>query len=494
MGSDMTGSIMEMDYDSLDREIKRSMRRSAGEVVRLGYMLRRMKEGELWAGHYPSMEEYLGKELHMEKTLASRFMAINRRFSVDGEYTDGGIPGQTDIEADFPEWLPEGYQAGGIPVEEGAAGMPCMAAGSGEETMAPQSLETGDMEGEQGEVAMSQQGPETEKNMKSAYGLGKSEYPEGSLTASLGCGNRHYCFSCAQDCGIRQEDRYCVLAPMGNPFSCEMMEILDRLREEDGERCQFVNSRLAPHTAGSGEASPCCRECREECKHRCRRAYSDKESQEAEAWEEPKARYTDPGEEVAMSQQGPDEEPDEDPGDGLRRIKHILSEESRKLDSYMEVSAVEDLPEKLLFRQKTIVAALAAMVCDLENAVPDAAQEEERSQPPMPILKNNDQRKDWLKDYKAWGLWYRDTYIGVDYYKYDFENGARLVAEVYAEHGEYTGDYEYCSLHLVGGPEPPKAGHGWGKWTRHDRYSRSPNSETELVEFLKYTQGKGISG
>lgn len=42
-------------------------------------------------------------------------------------------------------------------------------------------------------------------------------------------------------------------------------------------------------------------------------------------------------------------------------------------------------------------------------------------------------------------------------------------------------------MHLVGGPEPDRAG-GVPKWTYHARYDKFPNSETELCEFLKGLQ------
>ena len=41
-------------------------------------------------------------------------------------------------------------------------------------------------------------------------------------------------------------------------------------------------------------------------------------------------------------------------------------------------------------------------------------------------MKNNDQRKEWLRNHKSWGLWYTDSHTGARYYKYDFDNGARL--------------------------------------------------------------------
>lgn len=111
----------------------------------------------------------------------------------------------------------------------------------------------------------------------------------------------------------------------------------------------------------------------------------------------------------------------------------------------------------------------------------------------LPEMKNNDQRKAWLRAYKDWGLWYEDKNIGVKYYKYDFQNGARLIVEEYApDPGEQKSWWvsrmtETYYMHLVGGPEPDRAG-GVPKWTYHARYDKFPNSETELCEFLKSLQ------
>lgn len=245
------------------------------------------------------------------------------------------------------------------------------------------------------------------------------------------------------------------------------MELIETLKVDVGDRCQFVNNSLAFHTRGTNEASPCCKECNEDCEYRCERSRPGKIADPQET-DSPEVSETVSDIDVAY---------------GLTEIKDILQRERRTLNGYLEVGG---LPARLVFKQKTIVAALAAMVCDLEDAEPEP-QEEVAAQPELPAFKNNNQRKEWLRAYKDWGLWYRDENIGVEYYKYDFDNGARLIAEVYRETG-YHGDYEHYHLHLVGGPEPPKGSYGNGKWARHERYSNYPNSETELVEFLKEAQ------
>ena len=111
-------------------------------------------------------------------------------------------------------------------------------------------------------------------------------------------------------------------------------------------------------------------------------------------------------------------------------------------------------------------------------------------QPPLTVMKNNDQRKEWLRNYKEWGLWYTDEHIGARYYKYDFENGTRLIVEEYdpepARNSSWA-PHEPYYMHLVGGPEPER-NNGIPKWTYHSKYNKYPNSETELVEFLKGVQ------
>lgn len=168
-----------------------------------------------------------------------------------------------------------------------------------------------------------------------------------------------------------------------------------------------------------------------------------------------------------------------------------LYDEERKLKEFLEIEKEESgLPYMTILKQQLIVGGLRI----IKNLVEDCQEEpEESEQPPLPIMRNNDQRKEWLRNYKVWGLWYTDNHTGVKYYKYDFNNGARLIVE------EYTPDLgnkkswwvsavtESYYMHLVGGPEPDRAG-GVPKWTYHTRYNKFPNSETELVEFLKEMQ------
>lgn len=160
----------------------------------------------------------------------------------------------------------------------------------------------------------------------------------------------------------------------------------------------------------------------------------------------------------------------------------IAREENQKAQMYLEMAKKEFGPNDIRIRkQKILVAALAGYIHDLDMVLNPP---EEPEQPELPIFRNNDQRKEWLRNHRDWGVWYTDEHIGCTYYKYDFENGARLIAEEYES--KYTDHVSY--LHLINGPKVPRGKNGQTKWTIHDCYTKYPNSESELVEFLKWIQ------
>lgn len=166
-------------------------------------------------------------------------------------------------------------------------------------------------------------------------------------------------------------------------------------------------------------------------------------------------------------------------------LASYLYDQERDLKQILDIEKEEPgLPHMTIMQQQMVVAGLRL----LQNCVKSI---EEPEQPPLPEMKNNDQRKEWLRNHKSWGLWYTDPHTEARYYKYDFDNGARLIAEEYDPEPKGENSWwvptESCYLHLVGGPEPERAG-GVPKWTYHPKYNKFPNSETELIEFLKEIQ------
>lgn len=166
-------------------------------------------------------------------------------------------------------------------------------------------------------------------------------------------------------------------------------------------------------------------------------------------------------------------------------LASYLYDHERTLKQILDVEKEEPgFPHMTIMKQQMTVAGLRLLKNYIKNM-------EEAEQPPLPEMRNNDQRKQWLREYKSWGLWYTDSHIGARYYKYDFNNGARLIAEEYDSESKKESWWvptEPYFLHLVGGPKPER---GVPKWTYHSKYHKFPNSETELVEFLKEVQKNG---
>ena len=239
----------------------------------------------------------------------------------------------------------------------------------------------------------------------------------------------------------------------------------------------------------------CCTQCPDDCNSRC--GWLEERCQPAAETPDEKQQEDHSGDltEMVKHLRNTDKIPDAWPEDlkdipiptDVEIIGYLYNEE-RKLKEFLEIEEKEPgLPYMTILKQQLIVGGLRI----IKNLVEDCREEpEESEQSPLPIMRNNDQRKEWLRNYKAWGLWYTDEHIGVRYYKYDFENGARLIAEEYDPEevkDSWWTHIETSYMHLVGGPEPDRK-NGIPKWTYHSKYNRHPNSETELVEFLKEVQ------
>lgn len=163
----------------------------------------------------------------------------------------------------------------------------------------------------------------------------------------------------------------------------------------------------------------------------------------------------------------------------------IAREENAKYRRYLEMAKEGFGSNDIRIRTyKVLIAALAGYIHDLDMIMNPS---EESEQPELPKFKNNDQRKEWLRNYKDWGLWYTDRNIDVNYYKYDFADGSRLVVAEYLDrinawNGREKEDEHY--FHLL---EKNKKSYAIGK-PYDKQYMNSTDSETYLVEFLKNLQ------
>ncbi len=232
-----------MKYQDLKAGIRSHLEDAAEDFFMVGYFLRQISENALFTEDgYKSIWEFAKGEYGLSTSSASRFMAINARFSIDGG-----------------EHMAEKYIGMGVSKLQEMLGLP------------DEELEKVTQETTVREIRAMKKKQEAPRSF---YGFPKTERPEGSLLTTPGCGDGKYdCFNCARPCGIRQEERHCRTATCGNPFPCTQMGEEKRLDIEAGlfsEKCQHLHPELAPIRGGDKEPDPCCLTCEHKtCFSRC---------------------------------------------------------------------------------------------------------------------------------------------------------------------------------------------------------------------------------
>ena len=403
---------MEIPLDEIGRYIHTDLKTAARSVISIGYWLMYVRDRNQFQEYgYSDINEYAARQFGFSRSTTKRYIDRCIRFSkggnspiLDDRYRDFSkaqlqemlglddeqleqvtpdmtvrqiramkqpkeipyveLPGQISI-ADFPGIEPENTMdtVDVMPEPERTAVQSC-------------EISVEDLMPEQEPLPVESVATSQQENrpalLLSAYGTPKREYPADSLIATEGCEGGHYCDSCSMECGIRQKDRWCVEAPCGNPFPCEIRD-LDGIRELVGDTCEFVNHDLAYHRAGDGEPSPCCKHCKNPCEYICGRAMRalDQEPERLAAKMQQNEEICcenssgeEPGE-VATSQPEEDTELTD-----MGLLREMLEKEKALLDEMVKVNAVEELPPKLLRKKKILVAALARMLCDLEMPEP----------------------------------------------------------------------------------------------------------------------------
>lgn len=256
---------------------------------------------------------------------------------------------------------------------------------------------------------------------------------------------------------------------------------LEGKREEQQEIAQDHQARCITGKSKSGICGAaaycstnckCCAECDEDCNSRCGWIVDTRDSTQD---------HISPKKVVERA-----EEPEPWGRETERMDLEAAEEEREKASMYYEM-ALKNYGDydKRTRKQKVLIVALDLLIHNLR--VTDNGYKRKVDQPELPKLKNNDQRKEWLRNYKDWGLWYTDRNINVNYYKYDFADGSRLVVAEYRNRiNEWNGkekEDEYY-FHLL---EKDKKPYGDGK-PYDKQYMNATDSETYLVEFLKNLQ------
>ena len=113
-------------------------------------------------------------------------------------------------------------------------------------------------------------------------------------------------------------------------------------------------------------------------------------------------------------------------------IRDYLEEEEQTLAEYEKVNSEDGgLPYNLMMRQRMLVKALRLLMkSEAELEEDDELEEQEEPshvQPDLPAMRNNDQRKEWLKNYKGWPVWFEVPETSEIYYRFNLPDGSSIV-------------------------------------------------------------------
>ena len=100
-------------------------------------------------------------------------------------------------------------------------------------------------------------------------------------------------------------------------------------------------------------------------------------------------------------------------------LRDLLEQEKYRLGLMREEYSENDIRVR---KQKLIIGAYAGMISDL-----DLYTDQDREQPELPKLRNNDQRKAFLNNYREWPVWFRVNEASEVYYRYDLPDGSSIV-------------------------------------------------------------------
>ena len=127
---------------------------------------------------------------------------------------------------------------------------------------------------------------------------------------------------------------------------------------------------------------------------------------------------------VDVDEEEPAEELYEETSDqsDINLLKEELDKAKNKLDLMLSCCSENDI---LARKQKLLVGALAGMLCDLDAV--DTPEPESLELPELPLMKNNDQRKEFLNRYQVWPVWFEVPEASEVYHRFDLPDGSSIV-------------------------------------------------------------------
>ena len=101
----------------------------------------------------------------------------------------------------------------------------------------------------------------------------------------------------------------------------------------------------------------------------------------------------------------------------------LLQEELEKLKNNLDLMLSCYSENDIRVRkQRLMIGALEGMISDL-----DTVGISETEQPELPVLRNNNQRKEFLDNYQSWPVWFKVDEASEVYYRYELPDGCSIV-------------------------------------------------------------------
>lgn len=477
---------LEILTDSVDT-VKALLNDTKYNFVAIGYHLRKIDDDKLYreSGH-DNIWEFAKDQFGLSKSSASRFMNINRRFSVDG-YSDKLADDYQQFNvSQMSEMLTlTDEQIGQIDSSTTIREIRDMKPKSEKKEEAVEEPIEGQMAFEDYPGVVPEQEVVATSQQYDVQIISNEEVLIDNVEDSESCENYKDCFCCSKECDSRQELRYCVEAPLGNPFSCTTMNVLENLKEDVGSQCEFVNQDAAYHRPGDGEASPCCKHCENvNCGYRCRRAMK-----KVEAAEEETEHSVDNESNVIVD--NPEYYTNQD-------VQYYLKREEYNLNLCREEDVKSDIRKHTAINVDSYKCLLDKMN-DNDDSINDSNGFEMNIQE-LPVLKNNDQRGDFIDSFESWPIWIDCKETDEKIYRYDLGEGIAIAVREKLRHRWIPGKYKYSET------ETEYAGHEFyligveGKYDNDGLKFRINSNRTfyeslvnrsMLIEFIKkYQKGE----
>ena len=108
-----------------------------------------------------------------------------------------------------------------------------------------------------------------------------------------------------------------------------------------------------------------------------------------------------------------------------RKILLDMIQNAKEVLEHMEDYWRENQPRTYTKRWMELQAYVAFL--EQHDRLEEEPEPEKQEQEPFPIFRNNDQRKEWLKDYQSWPVWFEVPEASEVYYRYDLPDGSSLV-------------------------------------------------------------------